>query len=130
MLQNRLLDYVRYQYDYKSMQRVGKMPDIDLRELIDVFFNTKDLYNLDWRPCCNVTFKVDLNCRKELAPVELLVELLKEQSYKHDDNEDETAPEAHTVQDPSPDLEPKLKMVVRCWYLRSYVHVYKFLIRQ
>jgi hypothetical protein len=45
--------------------------------------------------------------QKELAPVELLVELLKEHSY--DDSEEESAPGAHTVQDPSPDFELKLQ---------------------
>jgi hypothetical protein len=40
-------------------------------------------------------FKVDLKCRKELAPVELLLEFLKEQLYE--DNEEESAPGAHTV---------------------------------
>jgi hypothetical protein len=68
------------------------------------FMNTYDPW---WEGKSNLTFKVDLKCRKELAPIELLLELLKEQSY--DDNEDESAPGTHIVQDPSPDLELKLE---------------------
>jgi hypothetical protein len=56
----------------------------------------------------HIIIKVDLKCRKELAPVELLLELLKEQPYE--DNEEESFPGAHTVQDPSPDLELKLQI--------------------
>jgi hypothetical protein len=53
-----------------------------------------------------LTFKVDLKCRRELAPVELLLELLKEQSY-------ESAPGAHTAEDPSPNLQLKLQIEVK-----------------
>jgi hypothetical protein len=51
---------------------------------------------------CPLTFKVDLKCRRELAPVEVL-ELLKEQSH-------ESVPGARTLQDPSPDGEFKLQV--------------------
>jgi hypothetical protein len=60
--------------------------------------------NLRWPMDQHLIFKVDLKCRRELAPVELLVELLKAQSY-------ESAPGAHTAQDPSPDLELKLQIL-------------------
>jgi hypothetical protein len=56
----------------------------------------------------DVILKVDLKCRKELAPIELLLELPKEQSYE--DNEEESAPGSHTVKDPSPDFELKLQI--------------------
>jgi hypothetical protein len=42
-----------------------------------------------------IIFKVDLKCRKDLTPVELLRELPKEQPYE--DNEEESSPGAHTV---------------------------------
>jgi hypothetical protein len=51
----------------------------------------------------SLTFKVDLKCRKELAPVELLLELFNEQSY-------ECALGAHTAEDPSPNLQLKLEI--------------------
>jgi hypothetical protein len=69
-----------------------------------------------------LTFQVDLKCRRELAPVELLVELLKEEAY-------ESAPGAHTAQDPSPDLELKLDIETEHYRLRSRTTVYKCLIR-
>jgi hypothetical protein len=56
----------------------------------------------------HLIFEVDLKCRKELAPVELLLELLKEESYE--DNEDESAHGTHTAQDPGPDLELKFQV--------------------
>jgi hypothetical protein len=56
----------------------------------------------------HLTFKVDLKCRKELTPVELLPELFKEQPYE--DNTDESAPGAHTEHYPRPDLELRLQI--------------------
>jgi hypothetical protein len=49
-----------------------------------------------------------MKCRKELASISLLPELL--QKLSSDDNEDETAPCTCTVQDPNPDLELKLEI--------------------
>jgi hypothetical protein len=75
----------------------------------------------------HLTFKVDLKCRKELAPVELLLELLKEDPCE--DNEDESAHGTQTTLDPGPDLE--LKLTIRktgSWLTRSVI--YKCLIQQ
>jgi hypothetical protein len=75
----------------------------------------------------NLVFKVDLKCRKELAPVEL-PELLKEQT--HDDNEEESAPGANTVQDLSLNLELKLQ-IEENYQMFGYVdkRLHKYLIR-
>jgi hypothetical protein len=74
----------------------------------------------------DATFKVDLKCRTELAPVELLVELLKEQSYY--DNEEESAPGAHREQDPSRDFE--LKLQIETCGCGNRTTVDRYLIRQ
>jgi hypothetical protein len=69
-----------------------------------------------------LTFKVDLKCRRELAPVEILVELHKEQSY-------ESEPGAHAAQDSSPDLELKMEIESRSCRLHRRETIYKSLIR-
>jgi hypothetical protein len=56
-------------------------------------------------------FNVDLKCRKELAPVEILLEFLTFPSC--DQNEVKTAALTDTVQDSSPDLELKLDIECR-----------------
>jgi hypothetical protein len=85
------------------------------------------LYDLDYNHV-HLIFKVDLKCRKELAPIELLLELLKEESCEN--NEDESVHGTHTGQDPGPDLELKLQvMKVQNWSMQSRV-VYKCLIQQ
>jgi hypothetical protein len=130
LFQNMLFDFARFRYDYTDMLTKGEMRGIDLRELIDVVFSADDFRDLNRKVYGDLTFKVDLKCRKELAPVELLLELPKEHSYNYDDNEDENASGAHTVQDPSPDLELKLHLKVeRCWWY-PFVGEYNFLIRQ
>jgi hypothetical protein len=73
-------------------------------------------------------FKVDLKCRRKLAPVELLVELLKQQAYE--DNAKENAPGAHTGQDSSPDLELKLEIESGSCRFYSRTPLHKYLIRQ
>jgi hypothetical protein len=70
----------------------------------------------------DVTFKVALKCRKELAPVELLVELLKEQSY-------ESVPGSHTSQDRRPDLEMKIEILKGRCLMYPRQCVFKGLIR-
>jgi hypothetical protein len=50
-----------------------------------------------------IVFTVDVKCRKKLAPFALHLKLLMEKSC--DDNEDESASRAHTVQETSPDVE-------------------------
>jgi hypothetical protein len=70
-----------------------------------------------------IIFKVYLKCRRELAPVELLVELLKEEAY-------ESAPGPHTAQDPSPNLELKLVIERESYGLHPPTPIYKCLIRQ
>jgi hypothetical protein len=73
-------------------------------------------------------FKADLKCRKELAIVELLLELLKGLSYV--DNEDESAPGTHTVQDPSHEFELGLQIERRTSRWKRGTVVYKYLIQQ
>jgi hypothetical protein len=78
-----------------------------------------------------IIFKVGLKCRKDQAPAEMLLELLKEQPYE--DNEEESSSGAHTVQDPSPDLELKVQVEKGkpSWKGRKRcASVYKYLIRQ
>jgi hypothetical protein len=58
----------------------------------------QELYSKFYGEKCHLIVEVDLKCRKELAPIELLI-LFKEQSY---DNEVVSEPGAHKVQDPSP----------------------------
>jgi hypothetical protein len=70
-----------------------------------------------------IIFKVYLKCRRELAPVELLVELLKEEGY-------ESAPGAHTAQDSSPNLELRLEIEGESYGLHPRTAFYKCLIRQ
>jgi hypothetical protein len=99
---------------------------------IDFALSTRDflyrkLYSDAYEDKFIQIIKVDLKCRKELAPVDLLLKLLKEQS--HDENEDESAPGAHTVQDPSPDLELKLQIESQI-FLKDPGTVHKRLIRQ
>jgi hypothetical protein len=72
--------------------------------------------------------EVDLKCRKELAPVELLLELLKEEPCE--DDEDESANGTHTVQDPGTDLELKLQITLGGSLWMSPGYVYKYLIQQ
>jgi hypothetical protein len=55
----------------------------------------------------DLIFKVDMKCRKELAPIELL----NETSY--DENEDGSEAWIYTVQDCSPDLSLKLEIEYR-----------------
>jgi hypothetical protein len=70
-------------------------------------------------------FELDLKCREELVPVELL-KLTKEQSCEN--SEDESASAAHTVQDPSLDFE--LKLTVTMFEVAGKPkYVYKYLIR-
>jgi hypothetical protein len=80
-----------------------------------------------WGENNDVTFKVDLKCRTEQAPVELLVELLKEQSYE--DNEEESAPGAHREQGPSPEFELKLEIETGGNRCRHRTTVDRYLIR-
>lgn len=56
-------------------------------------------------------FKVDLKCRKELAPVEILLEFPKVSSCVQ--NEVENAALTDTVQDSSPNFELKLEIECR-----------------
>jgi hypothetical protein len=67
----------------------------------------------------HLIFKVDLKCRNVLAPVELLPELRKEQSYG-----------AHTAQDSSPDLELKLQIEKRIRYIKPDRVIYERVIQQ
>jgi hypothetical protein len=84
-------------------------------------------YYFAYRAASYIIIKVDLKCRKELAPVELL-ELLKEQSYE--DIEEEDAPGAHTVPDSSPDLELQIEIEEGRPWFRRRDSLCKFLIRQ
>jgi hypothetical protein len=73
----------------------------------------------------NLIFKVDMKCRKELAPIHLL----KDPSY--DDNEDGNEASIYTAQDSSPDL--RLELEIKCrlspyGYERPFI--YKCLIQQ
>jgi hypothetical protein len=55
----------------------------------------------------HVTFKVDLKCRKELAPIDILLELINKSSL-----EDVTGHSSQTIEDSSADL--KLKLEIHC----------------
>jgi hypothetical protein len=99
-------------------------------DIIDINFQDitfQVIYHHIFRDDHNLVFKVDLKCRKELAPVEL-IELLKEQSY--DDIEEESAPGANTVQDLSLNLELKLQ-IEENYQMFGYVdkRLHKYLIR-
>jgi hypothetical protein len=113
----RLRDY-EITYDFRG----------DLYELNRLLRYKDVCYDCTYRKSSYLIFKVDLKCRKELAPVELLLELPKEQPYE--DNEEKFGPGAHTVQDPSPDLELKLQIEKGkpSWKRRG--PVYEYLIRQ
>jgi hypothetical protein len=76
----------------------------------------------------HLIFEVDLKCRKELAPVELLFELFKEESCE--DNEDESAHGTHTAHDPGPDLELKLQIRQEENFRMIPGFDYKYLIQQ
>jgi hypothetical protein len=87
--------------------------DCGAPELDNVFQESDISYREYYADVCKgkarVIFKVDLKCRKELAPFELLAKLDKEQSYDY--TEDKSAPGANTAQNSSPDLELKLQIV-------------------
>jgi hypothetical protein len=53
----------------------------------------------------HVTFKVDLKCRKELAPIDIFLELINKSSL-----EDVTGRSSQTMEDSSADLELKLEI--------------------
>jgi hypothetical protein len=121
-LQNTLFCLAKSQHDFKNARlsyctihfnRV-LCRDILRRRETDIC-----VYNVVFN---EITFKVYLKCRRELAPVELLVELLKEQAY-------ESAPGAYTAQDPSPDLELKLEIERGSYGLHPRTTLYKCLIR-
>jgi hypothetical protein len=84
-------------------------------EFHEEIFNTYETY---------LTLKVNMKCRRELAPVEVLLESLKEQSYE--DNKEESAPGAHAAQEASPDLQLKVQTVLRDFSGEMPASVYKY----
>jgi hypothetical protein len=92
--------------------------DLNYRKLYGKFFKEKP----------RIMFKVDLKCKKELAPIELLPELINEPSYDY--TEDKSAPGANTVQNSSPDLELKLEIHWRPFLSTRGTDCHKYLIQQ
>jgi hypothetical protein len=73
----------------------------------------------------DLIFKVDMKCRKELAPIELLTE------SSYEENEDESEASIYRVHDCSPDL--RLKLEIECRKAARVIRppaVYKCLIQQ
>jgi hypothetical protein len=110
-----------------SASELGTLTDGVLVVLLKELFNLARyrclnfLRQLDWKspklliyrkqrflPEQSTVFNVDQKYKKELAPVDQLLKLLKEKSCY--DNNDESAFRAHTVQEPSSDLEVKLQI--------------------
>jgi hypothetical protein len=128
-LQNVLFGLARFRCHsrHRTIQRYRTDFDDFLFDLCVVFWNTDVHHDMLYGDDVHLTFKVDLKCRKELAPIELL-ELLKEQSYE--DNGNASAPGAHTLQDPSPNLKLKLQIERRYPWRQRRAFVYKYLIGQ
>jgi hypothetical protein len=136
-LQINLCSLARWSNNYHHWrQRRYEEFDIDfsegLREL-DQSFRPGDLsYRKVYGKLCKekprIIFKVDLKCRKELAPIELLPKLIMEQSYDY--TEDKSAPGAKTVQNSSPDFELKLEIHWRPFLSNRGTDVHEHLIQQ
>jgi hypothetical protein len=122
-LQNMLFYLARFQYDssyfdsysrYSVSYNNALLKDFRVQRNEDYcYYDRRDL---------ELTFKVNLKCRTKLAPVEVLVELLKGQLY-------ESVPGAHTAQYPSPDLELKMEVEKGSCRLCPRTRIYKCLIR-
>jgi hypothetical protein len=128
-LQNMLFGLARFRCHsrHQTTQRYKNDFNDFLFDLCVVFWDTDVHLDMLYGDDVHLIFKVDLKCRRELAPIELL-ELLKELPYA--DNENESAPGAHTVQDPSPDLKLKLQIERRYPWWKRRTFVYKYLIGQ
>jgi hypothetical protein len=78
----------------------------------------------------DLMFKIDMKCRKELAPIEAYLKFLKKSSY--DEDKDGTETSVYTVQDSCPDFTLKLEIESRP-DVRGDINppaVYKYLIQQ
>jgi hypothetical protein len=136
-LHNRLYDLARWSNNYYLWrERHYEEFDIDFcRGLTELDFalcwsdrSYQKFYGKLWEEKVHIIFKVDLKCRKELAPIELLHELVKEQPYDY--TEDKNAPGANATEDFSPDFELKLQIHWRPHLSIRGIVVHEYLVQQ